>query len=300
MSKSGKSKSAGAAALGAVISLVSVAGCHATATTASSTASGVAVASGSGGSGVPANASSAAALQLALTKVASENSVTITGNTSGGTAGTTSQLSGVYQATPTKFSMNVVSTGGTTGTQNISVVYDGADFFLEIPQLASLIDGKQWVEFTDTSLSSSGAEFAPMVDSLKNDSGNVQLQALLAGGAIQVQGGQTVGGVSATEYSGTVTSAEAQTLTSVNGLTSVQLQQVKQWLQTGGTTTETISIWIGSNNLPVQLKTVTTSSTAGTTTSTVDFSEWGGPVSVTDPPAAEVGTITLPSGVPSL
>lgn len=289
------------AVAGTVVSLVALAGCSssgkAITPVAGSTASGGSTAgsstTGSGG-GNPPVLTAAGTLQLSLTKMASENSVKITGSTSGGTAGTSSTLSGVYQASPVEFDMNVVTTGGTI-SGNTAMVYDGTNFYMEVPEMQAMAGGKPWVEFTPASLTTgTGALFAPTVNMLKNNSGGVQLQAMLASGSLQDLGPGTVDGVQATQYSGTLSSAQMAAVDSVSGLTAAQVQQVKQLFQESGTTSEQINLWIDSNGLPVQVKVVTTSSVIGTTTDVTDFSDWGTPVTITVPPASEIGTLTIP------
>jgi hypothetical protein len=205
-------------------------------------------------------------------------------------------LSGVYKAQPLEFSMNVVTTGGAaSGTS--SVVYDNGNFYLKVPALGSMLGGKPWAEFNSTTLNSSlGTSFAPMVNSVKNDSGSVQLQALLASGTLQDLGTDTVNGTQATHYSGTIDDSQMSTLTSVNGLTAAQVAQVKSLFGASGLTSETIDLWIAPDGLPVQAKVVAVSTVIGTTTSITDFSDWGGPVTVTVPPASQVGTLTIPAG----
>jgi hypothetical protein len=290
------------AVAGTVVSLVALAGCSSSGkaitpvagSTASGGSTGGAGTSGSGGGANPPALTAAGTLQLSLTKMASENSVKITGATSGGTAGTSSTLSGVYQGSPAEFDMNVVTTGGTY-SGNTGMVYDGTDFYLEVPEMQAMAGGKPWVEFTPASLTTGfGAAFAPMVNMLKNNSGGVQLQAMLASGSLQDLGPGTVDGVQATQYSGTLSSAQMAAVDSVSGLTAAQVAQVKQLFQESGTTSEQINLWIDSNGLPVQVKVVTTSSTIGTTTDVTDFSDWGAPVTITVPPAGEIGTLTIP------
>jgi hypothetical protein len=293
----------GVAALGAAASLIALAGCSTSAntpaaSTGTSSASGGAVSSttaaGTGGGGT--GETSASVLAGSIVKMATENSVTITGSTSGGTAGTDSQLSGVYQGQPTEFSMNVVTTGG-TNAGTTSVVYDGSNFYLKVPELAAMAGGKPWVEFTSASLSSGlGTSFAPMIDNLKNNTGGVQLQALLASGTLQNLGSDTVNGTQATHYSGTIDDSQIAEISSVNGLTPAQVQQVKQLFQAGGVTSETIDLWIAPSGLPVQVKVAAVSTVLGTTTDTTDFSDWGAPVTITVPPAGQVGTLNIPTG----
>jgi hypothetical protein len=289
------------AVVGTVVSLVALAGCSSSGKTvtpvAGSTASGGSTSSGStagsGGGNAPV-LTAAGSVQLSLTKMTSENSVKITGTNSGGSAGTSSTLSGVYQGSPVEFDMNVVTTGG-AAAGNTSMVYDGTNFYMEVPELQAMAGGKPWVEFSQASLSSGiGATFAPLVSTLKNNSGGVQLQALLASGTLQNLGTSTVNGVQATQYSGTLSSAQMAAMDTVSGLTPAQVAQVKQLFQESGTTSEQINLWIDSNGLPVQVKVVTTSSAIGTTTDVTDFSDWGAPVTIAVPPASEIGTISIP------
>jgi hypothetical protein len=275
----------GIVALGATVSLTALAGCSATATsTAAKTAGGVA---GAGSIAL----SPLAAVQAAFTQVSNDNSVKVTGTST--TAGTTVQMSGDMQFAPLKMSMTISTSGGATGALNMSEIFDGTNIYLQDPQFASLDGGKQWAEINFSALGPMGGSLTSMFDSMKNDSPTSQLEPLLASGDLKSLGTETVDGQQATHYSGTLTGAQVAAMTPSQNVTAAQVQQIKQLIQAGGITSETIDIWIGSNNLPVQEKVAVTSA-AGTTDSTMDFSDWGSAGSITDPPASEIGTLTIP------
>jgi hypothetical protein len=291
-------KKIGVAALGTAVSLVAVAGCTASSTTPSGKTSGAAsTAASSGGTGGSGSVSPASVLLTALTKATGDNSVTITGTVTGGTAGTTTKMSGVEQFSPLKSSITINSSGGAAGTTAVTAIYDGTNYYLNDPQLSSMAGGKSWVEFNLSSMGALGSSMGGLINSLKTESPTSYLSAMVASGDLKDVGTDTLNGVQTTEYTGTLTGAQAATLvSSVNGLTAPEVQELKQLFTAGGIQSETMTAWVNSDNLPVQVTETNTSTSLGTTTDITDFTDWGAPVTITDPPAAEVGTFTMPTG----
>lgn len=268
-------KKIGIVALGATLSLTAVAGCSATKAATSIVTSPL------------------AAVQAAFTKVSGDNTVKVTGTISA--AGTNIQLSGSEQFSPAKVAMTLSTSGGATGAMNMSEIYDGTNFYIQDAQFASMDGGKPWAQINLSGLGGAGSSIQSLLDSVKNQSPTTQLEPLLASGDLADLGPATVNGTQTTHYSGTLTEAQVTALAPTQGLSAAQVQQIKQLMQAGGLTSETIDVWIDSNNLLTQLKDSATTS-AGISTTTMDFTDWGAPVSITDPPASEVGTLNLPTG----
>lgn len=265
------------AAVGAAASLAAMAGCSSAATGANTTAN-------SGSSAINA-------VQAAYSTASGDNTVTMTGTVKSPT--TSEQMTGAMSFSPLELSMTVDMTGGAMSGSNVAVIYDGTSFYLKSPEFASFDGGKQWLGVNLTSLGSLGATVQSELNGLKNESPTTQLQPLLASGDLKDLGPATVNGTQTTHYSGTLDNAQVQALASVKGLTSAQLAQMKALLQQSGVSTETIDVWIDSHNLPVQ-ETIVQNASSGATTTTLDFSNWGAPVSITAPPADQTGTFAMP------
>jgi hypothetical protein len=268
----------GLAATGAALAVVAVAGCSA-AKSVTKTASNVML-------------SPLDALQTALTTANKDNTVKVTGSVSA--SGVNMQMNGVEQFAPLEMSMNVTIDSAATGDMTMSEVYDGTTFYLKDPELASLDGGKPWAKYDLSGMGAAGSSAQSMLTSAKNETPTASLEPLLASGDLKSLGSATVDGQQTTHYAGTLTSAQIASLTARQGLTAAQAQQVKQLMQSGGIQSETIDVWIGSNNLPVQVKTVADAST-GAASTTMVFSDWGAAAAITDPPADQVGTLTMPA-----
>lgn len=285
-------KKTGVAALVAAVSITTLAGCTAS-TTTGSTGSGGSTSTGNTSTGAltPANA-----LLAAMSKASGDNSVTITGTVTGGSSGTSTKLSGVEEFQPLKSDITMNITGGSTGAMTIAAIYDGTNYYMQDAQLSALEGGKPWLELNTSSLGSGlGASLGTMLNSAKTESPSEELGPLLASGDLTDVGTGTVNGVQATHYSGTMTASQAADLASVNGLDSSDVQEIKSLFQTGGVQSEKMDVWVNSSNLPVQVTVATTSTALGTVTSVTNFTNWGAPVTITDPPADQVGTFSIPN-----
>ena len=290
-------KKTGMAALVAAVSITAVAGCTATTATGSgaggSTSTGTTTTGTNGGSGALTPAS---VVLAALTKASSDNSVTVNGTVTGGTSGITTKMQGVEEFQPLKSSLTIDTSGGTAGGMTLSAIFDGSNYFIKSPTLSALGGGKTWLELNLGSLGTgSGNPLASLTGSLKTQSPTDQMSALLGSGDLTSVGTETVDGVQATHYSGTLTAAQATALAAGNGLTAAQVAQIKSLFTSSGIQTEKMDVWVGPDSLPVRVVSTIDSSSLGTTTSTFDFTNWGAPVTITDPPADQVGQFSLPA-----
>lgn len=270
-------RKAAAAVAGAALAAAAVTGCSATKAATKSATSVVLT---------PINA-----LQAALTTANKDNTVKVTGTVT--STGLNLKMSGVEQFQPLEMSMDLTMSMSETGDMTLSEIYDGTNFYLKDPQLASVDGGKEWAKYDLSSMGGAGSSIQSLLNSAKNQTPTSSLQPLLASGDLKSLGSATVDGQQTTHYSGTLTSDQIATLTSRNGLSAAQVQEIKQMQQTAGIQSETIDVWIGSNNLPVQMKSVAQTST-GQAATTMAFSDWGAPATITAPPADQVGTLTIP------
>jgi hypothetical protein len=277
-------------ALVAAVSITAMAGCSSIGKTTGGNTSTGNTNTGSGG------LTPASVVLAALTKASSDNSVTITGTVTGGTAGITTKMQGVEQFQPLKSALTIDTSGGTSAGMSLSAIYDGTDYYIKSPALSALEGGKTWLELNLASLGTGSSNpLASLMGSLNTQSPTGELSALLGSGDLKSVGSQTIGGVQATHYTGTLTAAQAADLAAVNGLTAADVAQIKSLFSASGIQTETMDVWVGPDNLPVQVVSTTTSTSLGSTTSTFDFTNWGAPVTITDPPAGQVGTFSIPT-----
>ena len=279
-----------ALAAGSVLALV--AGCGGnTASPSSAGAStsdtGASVAASSGGASA-SSAPAAVALQAALADSSSDKTVTFTGSYT--TSLGTGQISGQEQFAPQfAMSMNLSSSQAIAGE-----IWIGSTIYLKDPALTEAVGGKTWVSFDLKSMGALGSTMSAETDMVKDMNPANQIASMLASDNLADLGPQTVDGVQTTHYSGTVDPATAyDSPLAKKYLTPAQIQQLRSVDSESGPSTEKIDLWLASDGLPVKIVIVDTTS-AGSTTSTMQFTGWGQPVDISAPPAAEVGT--MPTG----
>jgi hypothetical protein len=266
------------AAGGAALALTLASGC----TTANGNNSAGGGSGTNGGNGSAIDLAPVAEIQAALTKAANDKTVKVHGTIS------SPQGSGTMDAQE-QFGDNVQMSMdmGIAGMQ-ISEVLIGDTVYMKIPALSSELGGKPWAKIDLGSIGSIGASLQSLVDSAKNTDPAAQLQPLLASGDVKKVGTQTVDGVQATHYAGTVDPATAfDSSQAAKNLTPAQISQLKSMLSTAGVTTEKIDVWVASDGLPVE-ETISMDTKAGAEKVDLHMSGWGQPVSIAAPPADQV------------
>ena len=271
---------AGAAAIG----LAAVAGCT------SSGGSGNAGGSANGGSSA-VQLSPVAYIKAALTKASNDKTVHVKGtiNSDG--------ISGTMDAQE-QFSPDLEMSMTMSSPQfNISEIMVGDTIYMKMPQLSSMLGGKPWAEFKLSAMDGSlGSTFQSLLDSAKNTDPTQQLQPLLASGDVHKVGTETVDGVQADHYSGTVDPATAfDSSAAAKNLTPDQIAQLKSLMKSGGVTSESIDVWVASTGLPVR-ESITATASSGAFKMDMHMSDWGKPVSISAPPADQVTDISSMMG----
>ena len=274
-------KRIGLIAGGAAVTLAAITGCSSAAKS-----SGGSGGTAAGGGSNQLQLSPVAEIQAALSKASGDKTVHVTGTIS--TAGTSGTIDAQEQfGSNVEMSMNM-SLAGT----NISEILIGDTLYMKIPELSAELGGKAWGKFSLSSMGSLGSTFKAMIDSAKNTDPTSQLQPLLASGDVHKVGTETVDGVQTTHYAGTVDPATAfDSSQAAKNLTSAQIAQLKSTLKDSGVTSETIDVWVASDGLPVREQ-VSATSSVGATKVDMHMSGWGSPVSITAPPADQVGDLS--------
>ncbi|MGH3415481.1 MAG: hypothetical protein ACRDSS_03340, partial [Actinocrinis sp.] len=210
-------KRIGLLAGGAAVALAAIAGCgNSGATTASGGSTG-----GNGGA-TALNLTPVAEIKAALTKASSVKTVHISGTIS--SAGVNGTMDGQEQfGGSLAMSMTMKMSG-----VDISEIFVGDTIYMKVPQLASELGGKAWAKIDLSGMGSLGSTFQSLIDSAKNTDPTQQLQPLLASGDVKKIGTETVDGVSADHYSGTVDPATAfDSSQAAKNLTPAQITQLK-------------------------------------------------------------------------
>lgn len=242
---------------------------------------------GSNATGASVNGSAISLVADAMNKANSAGTVKITGSISA--AGASMTLNGQEEYSPNlEMALDVQGSG-----ISMSEIFIGDKLYMKYPALSAEFGGKPWMEIDLSGAGGTLGSLSSLINSSRNENPTTTLSALVASKAVSKVGTETVQGQQTTHYSGTLDADQfLQNSAVASQLNSTQIDQLKSMLKTGGVTTETIDVWVGSNGLPVQVKSVVHSTSAGVATVLMDMSDWGTPVQVSAPSADQVADIT--------
>lgn len=229
----------------------------------------------------------AAAIQLVsdvMAKADAAGTVRIQGTVTSSSTGTMT-VSGQEQYSPgLEMSMSMQVQG-----QTMSEVLIGTTFYMDYPALSAEMGGKPWGRIDLGKADGALGSLSSLANTARTYNPTTQLRALIATGQVSSFGTETVDGQQATHYQGKLT--VSQMLDQAYGLTAAQTRQLKDTLQATGVTFELIDLWVGANQLPVEVKYVARSA-AGQVSTDMQLSDWGKPVEIGAPPASQVFDMT--------
>lgn len=151
-------------------------------------------------------------------------------------------------------------------------------------QISSMLKGKHWIAYKYDDLTKvMGAAGSSIGDVLKHADPADTVRSLIASGKVRKIGTETVNGVSTTHYAGDV---DAARLTAVDGLSSSDVEGIRNQLAVEGISTAHMEVWINSDHLVVR-KLVQANAKGGAFSMTANYSDYGVPVSVQAPPASD-------------
>ncbi|POM25423.1 hypothetical protein BTM25_40670 [Actinomadura rubteroloni] len=176
-----------------------------------------------------------------------------------------------------------------TSVPGFEAILDAQAMYLKMPALAATNGGKPWSKIALSDLSAtSGLNLSGLMDQARQQSPAEQTKMLTASRDVREVGTETVDGVPARHFAGTVPVTAA--LGKLDAQTRAKLEQQYQKL---GVSTLTFDLWVGSDDLPRKMVS-RLSTSSGPMTTTASYSGYGKPVDVTPPPASEVGAVKLP------
>jgi hypothetical protein len=207
---------------------------------------------------------------------------------SGSSAGTNVTGSGSGSIDFTNDALQLQMTVGADGQQvPISAIYLGGVIYESIPGLSTVAPGKSWLSIDLSSIQKLEAQSPTTQGLSSNPALNLQLLAQ-QGNTVVPLGPSTIDGVAVNGYSVTVnTSKVAQKLKNAN---------LPSWMQQAvtGLKVQNLDMKVFIDNsgmlrsLETQLKEKTAAAGSVSFDETLDFSDYGTPVSVTAPPAGQV------------
>jgi hypothetical protein len=252
----------------------------------------------------PLAAARAAAAKL---DTASAQTVHVNGTTSAGVGNL--KISGVEQFQPAlaadlKLDFSSAQLGALSGGTMEVILKDGIEYVnLGALGLGGLLQGtRPWlkIDFTAaTNIPGAAGGLSSLIAVDQSTDPAQQVRLLLTSANLKKVGTETVDGVTASHYSGTVDVVKVVQQGAGSALTADQLQRLKNTLQQSGVTTEAIDLWLSSSALPVEVKTVVNTKLVPFTAD-IHYSDWGSPVTVNAPPADQVTDISGLSGFPRL
>ncbi|MFI9049456.1 hypothetical protein [Streptomyces sp. NPDC053427] len=143
------------------------------------------------------------------------------------------------------------------------------------------MQGKSWIKYDyDVMAKKMGPAGSVMKDMMQNNNPGRSVDLLVASGKVKEVGKEDVRGVQATHFTGTLSVSELTRMQSKN-VSEADLKALEQQLKQSGATTETIDLWVGSDNLLVKKREQLQGKAPYD--STVFYSDYGTKVSVTPP-----------------
>lgn len=193
------------------------------------------------------------------------------------------ELTGKADSGPMK---QAFSTMGGDGTFTARYLSDA--FYVNMGEgMAAKLQGRHWLRYGYDDLAKL---MGPAGDSMKNQFKNADpvaaVRGLIASGKVTKVGTDTVNGTKTTKFTGDLSLDDLTTAAGKNGLTPDQVDALKQQFTTAGISTDHIEVWVNADNLLVK-KSEDIQSKNGAINSTAVYSDYGTPVSVDAPEAAD-------------
>jgi hypothetical protein len=245
-------------------------------------------ASGDGTPGIHARPAAAEALSQASEKSGTIKSFRATMSTITSAAGQETRMSGTmayrlkpHAAMKMDFSHMTVAGKDTKGFQEILL---GNAIYLKVPALTRQTGGKPWVRLSLSKLSAAtGIDVKGLMSQSQQIDPAVSVRMLTASKDAQKVGTETVGGVSTTHYQGTYSTKDA-----LARLGAAQREQAQKVLGQQGLDKFVFDLWVDGQQLPRKLTSATAPGSKIRMDSTMVYSGFNAPVSITAPPASQV------------
>jgi LppX_LprAFG lipoprotein len=247
---------------------------------------GAAACGGSGKGSSTSTGDAASAVQAAVAKTAKAGGEHAVLTASVGAAGQSVKLSGAGDFDSAKHVGKLhasISLGGVD--TEIDEVLSGSTIYVSSPLFAALLPaGKTWLKVDLANPPASLGAYASALGTQDPAAALAQLKALTG---VKATGTQTIGGVDATRYRGTVDVAKLPASTATA-------------MQSAGVTFGPVDVWVGSDGYVHRVRVPTSASAGGQaakTTLTMTLSHFGGGVSVSVPPAsqtADASKVSIP------
>lgn len=191
--------------------------------------------------------------------------------------GKTSTISGDVAYHPTRLDLTIDA-----GGQQLRETLVGSTFYLKLPPAAGA--PKPWVSVSVKKISAlTGIDLDSL---LNNASADQTVQLLTKASNVKYVGTEQVDGVSARHLSGTVDVDKV--FAALSATEKTQQKQLQTLVDSVGMKNNQIDLWVNDKNIPIKVV-QSYDSKLGHGTSTMFLTKLDAPVSITPPPASQVG-----------
>ncbi|MEV5569451.1 DUF6612 family protein [Spirillospora sp. NPDC052269] len=186
-----------------------------------------------------------------------------------------------------RMTIDSMAMGGTSmaGQEGMELVMVGRTVYMKSAVFAQLSHGKPWLKLSASELgAASGQNFDQLIEQQKQADPAEQTRMLTASKDVREVGKETVNGVQTTHYQGTVSVQEIAAK-----LPDATRQQQMKNFQKLGLQSLAFDLWVDGQQLPAKVVMKSPEGSSTKMNTTVTYSGWNTPVTVTAPPASEVG-----------
>jgi hypothetical protein len=240
----------------------------------------------------------ATALQLAVRAVSNKGSAKVAGLVHDGVPGTDVLKGSLGWGDPAGADMTVTFTEGPTlesmrqaGLGNTGLARSLPDaFYTGSPVLAPELRGRHWGKYTPADLAGHNGEpnrhaVVLLKQQVEASDPTFVLGGLLTSADVRRVGTRIDAGRVLTDYRGTVSAARAAVLASSGGPGG----RLLPWLEETGMKTGTFEVWLSANHL-LYAASIRGAFSDGAFVATLTWADYGSPVHVAPPPAADTWT----------
>jgi hypothetical protein len=205
------------------------------------------------------------------------------------------QMTGAVRQAKTVHATITTEGAGTGINGETAMKLDPADFGMDVTMhipaqqkvpAGQSQNGKPWVKISATGTDLVSKAMAPLFAQLRQTADPGQASRLLASSStVKQMGTEQVDGVQATRYQVTVDLAKL-----IAAADATQRAALNQLSKAGLKTLE-YQFWLDDKRLPLRMTNEVTIPQQGTLRTEVRYRDWGAPVTITEPPADQVGPL---------
>lgn len=247
----------------------------------------------SGGAGAPravgggVQLTAAQVLQQASQKSGQTNSFAADISMQGTSDGEAMRMHGImsYQASPLalRISFNSMKVGSMNIPGGMEMLVVDKAVYLKVPFLTQMTGGRPWIKLTQHDLKAGGSDFKELTQ--QGDQFDLKLltKLLTTSKDVKKVGSENIGGVQTTHYAGTVGDQAG-----LAALTPAERKKVEGFLDSSD---ESVSfdVWVDGQQLPRKLAMKSLPGAKDAMSMTMVFHDYSKPVTITAPPADQVG-----------